>query len=235
MAVVCAVGALAGCGESDGRRVYNPEVRFEVVPSGGTTFVVESLSAGGALHRFPDDQEFSATGVFSFYLENGSPPYSGTFRRTGDGEITVNLVVTGQTGSSDTTSGAKDTLVLTGGTPVTPAVTPTTPKREVRFDVCALSGDAPTCAAAAMPAAPGLPSDLLIFGRGFTGGIGDPFVTRVISGAVPSIYFLDGARDNINGVFNGGGGYTLHVQLYVDGLLNQSNQGTGDVVLRADL
>jgi hypothetical protein len=149
----------------------------------------------------------------------------------GSQQITVTLTVimaTGQTQVSDATllPEKRTATVLTGGTlpPGTPA--PSIP--EVRFDVCApLSGQG-TCTTDAAPGA---------FGVIFNGTMGDQFTSHLLNSVTPSIYFLEGARENVNGVFmrNPLTADLLIVQLFLNGALNQTVAGSGSVILKQDL
>ena len=53
----------------------------------------------------------------------------------------------------------------------------------------------------------------------------------------PSIYFLEGAQDSVNAVFRLAPttGQTLVARLFINGVLEQTQSGTEDVLIRQDL
>ena len=242
MLVACVAMSLTGCGESGSNPPVLPEVLFQIGPApGGTgapvTFSVPTLFTAGALNTFPAGMTFTTTGVFSIYLEGATQPYGGIFvRSAGSGDITVQESIftapgTPQIVTRDTTAG-KDPPVATVVIPamVTPSTTPVAANPEVRFDICVPTSGASSCFP---PGESGIP------GVQFTGSLGDAFFTHQVGvnpvATTPSVYFLMGARDSVNGVFQSTNGQSLLVQLYVNGQLKQSSSGSGDVVVREDL
>jgi len=223
--------SLYACGDSGSSPVEFPEVRIEVRPAGPATFRVESLIGGGNNHLSVRGQEFAATSVFAFVLENAGPPYEARFTRLSGGDITVVLTLisaTGQTQVTDATGAGKDTAtVVAGGT--SPIPTPVPGRIEVRFDVCAPAAGG-TCLGS-----PG--ADAGTFGVLFSGTVGDQFDSHVLNGATPTIHFLEGARDNVNAVFTrlSFTGDPLVVHLLIDGQLHQTGASAADVVIREDL
>jgi hypothetical protein len=216
-----------GCGTTGSAPTTTAEVLFKVRPIGGgpnpaAVFTAE-LMAGGVKHAFPTT--FTATADVDFVLENAAAPYGGTFTVSeGSRDIHVVLSVTGVTDTSADSAGAAHPAVV--GT-ITPATAP--PANEVRFEVCAPSDNAASCAV------PG--SDSGDFGKPFNGSIGDAFNTHLIGGLTPSIFFLDGARDSIHAVFALAPftGKKLIARLYINGELKEEASDTGDVVLKQDL
>jgi hypothetical protein len=222
---------LCACGESGSSPVEFPEVRIEVRPAGPATFRVASLIGGGNNHVLP--QEFTATSVFTFVLENAGPPYEAKFTRVSGGDITVVLTLisaSGQTQVTDATGAGKDTarvvVEVAGGT--SPIPTPVPGRLEVRFDVCAPAAGG-TCL--------GPSADAGTFGVLFSGTVGDQFDSHVLNGTTPTIHFLEGARDNVNAVFTRLSltGDPLVVHLLIDGQLHQTGASAADVVIREDL
>ena len=109
----------------------------------------------------------------------------------------------------------------------TPSGTPAAQSPAVRLDVCAPSLGAARCdATGADPGISGIP---------FTGSFGDPFLTHLLSGTTPSIYFLQGARDSVAGVVRSTQRLNLQIQLFIDNLGKESASGTSDLVVRQDL
>lgn len=220
-----------GCGQSGSDPVVYPEVRFEVRPAGQSTFRVDSLIGGGVSHASVTGQDFIAVGPFDFVLENAAPPYQGIFTLVSGDQITVTVTVmsiTGQTQVSDATAPGKPTaMVLTGGP--APSMTPGPGNPEVRFDVCAPLRDGTSCST--------MDSTVGSFGVLFTGTLGDPFISHLLSGTTPTIYFLEGPRDTVNGVFTRQPpvGALLLAQLFINGTLKQSGASVNDVVLKQDL
>ena len=222
--------SLAGCGTSGSKPFFFPEIQFQVTPLGGpTSFKVLGLTTGNTIHTFPADQEFQVNGTFSFFLEQAKPPWTGTFQRTGSNEIQVTLLETANTMQVKTTTADNPTITLVLGGGGGPPGTPTRGNPEVRFDACALNVEIPTCADAA-----NIP-DALLFGRGLNASVGDPAVTRLMTGTAPAILFFEGATDSALGVFTSIGVYTVHAQLYVNGQLEDNQFGTTNVILKATL
>lgn len=219
-----------GCGKSGSGPVVYPEVRIEVQPAGLSTFTVNSLVAAGVNHPSVVGQEFSATALFTFALENAPPPYEASFTRLSGGDITVTLTfesATGQTVVTDSTGPDKDTaVVIAGGAPT---VTPGAQAREVRFDVCAPSADSSTCSTTG--------DDAGVFGVLFNGTAGDTFVSHLLNGATPTIYFIEAARETVDIVVtrNVVTGDPLVVELFIDGELRQTGSNKGQVIISEDL
>jgi hypothetical protein len=240
LAALC-LGALGdGCGTTGSRPTLYPEVRFEVDPvPASVTFRVDALVAGGVQHTFPADMVFTASGPFFFYFENAPPPYSGTFTVCGkpngncspagasDGNLHVKLFVPGTTEvhefNAETLVPHIPQVTISSG-PIS-AVTP--PTREVRFDLCVPFLTPGTCFTG---------GDSGLFSKSFTGTLGDASQTHELFGATPSIYFLEGAQDNVDGVFTLDQTGPLFVaQLFIDGILRQTQANTGDVIVTQDL
>lgn len=230
--VACAV---SGCGESGSDPPLYPEVQFEVRPrSGKAKFVVESLTAENVVHNeFPDPAdpsrptEFTTTGLFSFYLLNAAPPYSGRFRAT-EGEIEVTLYVRGkQEGIRGEESNG--TVVVPPGAPPPPANT--SPSKEIRIDVCGVlanqASGSSSCNTAADP--PGT------FGIVYDGSVGDPYITRTAQGPTPAVYFLENAEATVNGVFTASPGGHLNVFLIIDHDVHDIASGRENVSVREDI
>lgn len=211
-----------GCGTSGSRAPQFAEVRFQVRPTGKSVFTAE-LSANGSTHTF-GGAEFTATSLFDFVLENAMPPYSGTFTLKDGGDIDVVMSFADQTITGQTSGIGTQARVSSGTTGSTPVST----SPEVRFDVCAPSASPTNCFQ---------PDDSGIFGLPFSGTIGDANTTHLINGITPSIYFLEGAEDNVSGVFalNPFTGQNLLTQLFVDGQLKQSESGSHDVLVKENL
>ena len=190
----------------------NPEVVFSA-----------ELLAGGVKHTFP--ATFTATADVNFVIENAAPPYGGTFTVSeGSRDIEVALYVAGGFDISADSAGPAHPAVV--GT-ITPAAAP--PVNEVRFEVCVASDNAASC---------GIPGrDSGVFGLPFNGSVGDAFNPHVIGGITPSIFFLEDARDSVNGVFAlaPSTGQKLIARLYVNGELIEAASDTGEVVLKHDL
>ncbi|MGD0947282.1 MAG: hypothetical protein ABSA52_07605 [Candidatus Binatia bacterium] len=231
VAVLCLGAVGAGCGTTGSSPTLYQEVQFQVLPSGQSTFTVNELDVGGVRHTFPAGTSFTASSTFYFYFENAPPPYSGTFTLESGGDVTVKLFITptNSAKASDTTSGPGSTVtVSTGASPSSMPATPIPPTEEVRFDVCVPSLTPGTCFTQ---------GDSGIFGLPFTGTVGDAFQTHLLSGFTPSIYFLEGAQENANGVFRltPVTGDTLVVQLFINGSLRQTQANTKDVVVKQNL
>jgi len=233
VAVAVFLGALGGgCGTTGSGPIVYPEVQFLVKPAPGpVTFTVNELDVGGVRHTFPAGTSFTASSVFYFYFENAPPPYSGTFTLESGGTITVILAVTpgGLPEVSDTASGPGSVVTLsTGVSPSPPPATPIPPTQEVRFDVCVPLLTPGTCFTE---------GDSGIFGLPFTGTVGDAFQTHEVSGSTPSIYFLEGAQENAGADLRltPMSGQTLVVQLFINGILRETQANTKDVIIRQDL
>ncbi len=213
----------AGCGTSGSRAPQFAEVRFQVRPTGKSVFTAELMSANGATHTF-GGAEFTATSFFDFVLENATPPYSGTFTLKTGGDIVVVMSFADQTITGQTSGIGTQARVSNGTSGSTPG--PASP--EVRFDVCAPSASPTTCFQ---------PDDSGIFGLPFSGTIGDASTTHLVNGVTPSIYFLEGAQNNVSGVFalNPFTGQNLLAQLFLDGQLKQSESGSHDVLVNENL
>jgi len=233
-AVVAFMATLAGCGRSGSNPVLFPEIRFQVVPTGQTTFRVDSLVAGGVEHPSVIGQEFTATSFFNFVFENATSPRSGAFCRTSDtGAIKVVLTVTGQKSQTVTEGppsvGCAHPVVISSDLPGTPIVTtPTASSPEVRFDVCVPSPDASSCFTA---------NDSGIFGLTFSGTFGDLFMTYLVVGTTPGIYFLQNARDNVNAVLalQPTTGQLLRIELYINGAFIEAQSDSHNVIISKDL
>ena len=226
---------IVGCGTSGSNPPVLPEVKFVIGPraSGAPfSFTVQTLFAGGVSHTF-SDVPFTSNTLFNIFLEGASQPYGGTFARGSDSgdigvqETIVTEAATDQITTTAFTNGtAPVSVVIPVGAPI-PTMLPA-PNPEVRFDVCIPSSSAQASCFVA--------GDSGIGGEGFTGSVGDAFFTHLLIGATPSIYFLEGARDTVNGVFHADtSGQALLVQLFINGELKDTGFGTGDVVVRHDL
>jgi len=187
---VCALllGPVAGCGTSGTNPVEFPEARYRILPLGPTRFRVDSLIGGGLTHPSLGGQEFTAFSEFTIVLENAAPPYSGSFTRTGNGEMTVILSSTGASDVSDTTfGGAHPQAVVVNGAPAQSVLDATAPNPEIRFDVCSPSTNFQTCFT---------PGESGVFGVGFSGVLGDASTTHLLqpactsTGSVPCSHLL---------------------------------------------
>ena len=222
---VCGLVATLGvaCGTSGSDPTNFPEVRFRVRPSGTAKFTAE-LRTNGVKHTFPTGTTFTASSDFDFYLEGAAPPYGGTFTLAPDspGNFEVVLTVTGQSDQTASADPAHPQAVVGSAAAAAPA------SLEVRFNVCLPLSDFSTCFG---------PSDPGVFGVTFNGSVGDPSNTYLLFGTTPSIYFLEGARDTVNGVFalQPSTGQTLVAQLYINGKLIDTASGTHDVLLKENL
>jgi len=232
---------LCGCGTSGSNPPVLPEVQFSIGPqkTGAPVTFTASLFDDGIGHTFPPGLAFTTNAPFSIFLEGASMPYGGTFARGMDsGDITVRETIVTAPNVSQVSVGASTsgtapvTVVIPNGAP-TPSM-PVAANPEVRFDVCAPSGvcNSSTVNQLSCYAA----GDSGIAGQGFSGSLGDAFFTHITVGITPSMYFLEGARDTVNGVFRANtSGQVLLVQLFIDGQLKVNQCGTGDVVLREDI
>lgn len=222
---VCGLVASLGvaCGTSGSEPTSYPEVRFRVRPSGTAKFTA-ALRTNGILHSFPAGTTFTATSNFDFYLEGAAPPYGGTFTLTPDspGGFEVVLTVTGQSEQTAAADAAHPEAVVGSTAPATP------PSSETRFHVCLPLQDFSTCFGSSDPG---------VFGVTFNGSVGDPYNTYILFGTTPSIYYLEGARETVNGVFalQPSTGQTLVAQLFINGKLIQTESGAHDVLLKENL
>jgi hypothetical protein len=223
--VAALLGTLnCGCGTSGSEPTLYPEVQFEVDPvpaAGPVTFRVEELVAGGVRHTFPADTVFTATAPFFFYFENAPPPYSGTFTVLSGGNITVTLFLPGPTEARHLPGIEVAPGVTTVSSGTMSAVVP--PTQEIRFDVCVQSLTSGPCFTGGDPGGP----------APFSGSVGDALQTHQVNGYTPSIYFLEEAQDNANGVFyfTPASGQTLVVQLLINGALEETgSSNTTDAV-----
>jgi hypothetical protein len=221
-----------GCGTSGSRPTLYPEVSFVVQPSGPAEFTAE-LMANGVTHTFSDPASpdgtlhFKVTTLFTFFFEDAAPPYQGIFTLQGGERIDVTLTVPGQLSAGPfPTCGVGSTLTLPSGrcepgplnaTPGTPPARPAT--QEIRFDVCVPLVTPGAC----------FTSGDVGIDKSYTGSVGDASQTHLLSGTTPSIYFLEGAQDNVNAIFRltQVTGDTLVVQLFIDGALEQTDSKTG--------
>jgi hypothetical protein len=251
----CVVMLLTGCGESGSNPPVLPEVQFQVGPCpsdvcpGGAgapvTFTVQSLFNGSVLDTSLADMQFTTDGTFNIYLEGAVQPYGGCFVQVGDSDILVReLINIAEQGTPQpairacaSQNGPLATLVLPGSSncpdlqQVCPSpIMPVSPNPEVRFQVCAPRPGESSCMTS---------GDSGIAGITFTGSVGDANFTHEVGqqvvAATPSIYFLIGASDSVNGVFDSISGQFLIVQLWINGQLRQTSSGTGSVVVREDL
>ncbi len=244
-AVLLSTFALLGlwsCGQSGSDPIQFPEVRFDVHPAGQSTFRVDSLIASGVSHSSVVGQEFTATSSFNFVLENAAPPYMGSFTLTSGDQITVTLSVIGQFGQtqvSDATAVGKATATVvtctastnppTNNLPGCPVPTNPPPSNpEARIDVCApftLPGSCSTTGAVGA------------FGVLFTGTLGDLFTSHTLSGATPTIYFLEAPQDSVNAVYVRQviTGDLLVASLFFNGVFQQTQANAQDVVLSQDV
>lgn len=222
---ICGLVATLGvaCGTSGSEPTSYPEVRFRVRPNGTAKFTA-ALRTNGILHSFPAGTTFTASSNFDFYLEGAAPPYGGTFALAPDspGGFDVVLTVTGQS-EQTATADAAHSQVSVGSTA---AAAP--PQQEIRFHVCLPLFDFSTCFGSSDPG---------VFGVTFNGSVGDPFNTYLLFGTTPSIYYLEGARNTVNGVFalQPSTGQNLVAQLFINGQLIQTESGAHDVLLKENL
>jgi hypothetical protein len=219
------VAVLAGCGKSGDHPEFFPEVRFLVAPLGGqvgTTFEVEVLASGSASHEFPNRQ-FVATQPASFFLENAAPPYKGRFTWIAGAEADVILIVSGRTSQVAPLrlGPANPTIELAtlGAQPDAFAISPGDP--EVRLEVSSSPG--------------GL----------FLGTIGDFFLSYnvgltldadpILVPRAPAIIFFEDARDTVSAVFRNPSGFDLTIDLYLDGVLRESDTSDKDAIIKRDI
>jgi hypothetical protein len=227
--------AASACGTEDSDPPLFNEARFEVIPQGGeTTFEVLSLIGGTSMHTFPEGTTFTSSATFNFFLENAPPAYTGTFRKMDGAEIRVCLSVGEQifVNCADTDP-QNPTVTVAAGDPPDNGAEPQVPNPEVRFDVCAPNDGENSCNVAEA------------VGRfvDFTGTIGDARVTHLLRRTTnaasllktPSIYFLEGAEDEVSGVFRGAASLPLFVELLVNGAVKDRAFSSGDVIVREDL
>jgi hypothetical protein len=222
---------IGGCGTSGSSPTIYPEVQFEVDPNPApVTFRVDELVAGGVQHTFPADMVFSATGPFFFYVENAPPPYSGTFTLLSGANIHVKLFVPGTTEVHEFNAytDAPEITEATVSSGPSSGATPAT--QEIRFDVCVPSLTPGTCFTSGDEGVSSLP---------FSGSLGDAFQTHLVNAFTPSIYFLQGARDNVDAVMRLSPvtGQTLMVQLFINGALEQtaSSSSSDGAIIQKDL
>jgi hypothetical protein len=228
------LGASA-CGTEDSDPAIFSEARFEVIPQGGeVTFEVLSLVGGSIKHTFPEGTTFTSSATFNFFLENAPPAYEGRFRKLDGAEIRVCLSVGEQIFVSCANSDAQNaTVTVVAGSSQDAGIEPQVPNPEVRFDVCAPNEGESACEVTGA------------IGRfvDFSGTIGDPRITHLLRRSTntasllktPSIYFLEGARDDVNGVFRGAASLPIRVELLVNGGVRDRAFGGGDVIVREDL
>lgn len=217
----------AGCGESGSNPVLYSEVLFQVVPAEGgqASFSVNELVAGGVSYPVGTDTVFAITQPFSFFLEGAAPPYRATVVRNGSANITVRAFRNEAQVSEASTTAEKESatvvVMVSGQSPEPLPPTPANPA--VRFDVCApLSTSCSTSGDVGVT-------------RSFTGSLGDPFTTHLVSGFTPAIYFLAGARDNVAAVLEAPSNQELQIQLFINSELSQTSRGVGQVIVQKDL
>lgn len=101
---------------------------------------------------------------------------------------------------------------------------------DVRFEVCApLSGE--TCSVAGKAGDP--PNT--VYGRFVSGSVGDIASTFLVGDETPAVYFLNRAKDNVSAVIGAADDEPVQLQLYIDNQLEDSDQGSGDVLIRRDI
>jgi hypothetical protein len=232
VAAVCLGTLGGGCGTTGSKPTLYPEVRFHVEPTGGSTFTVDEFVVGLASspavtvrHTFPPGTVFTATSGFDFYFENAAPPYTGSFSLVSGGNIDVTLTVSDKLYDDVSTSGVGTTAAVTSSQQ--PMPTPIAPTQEVRFDVCVPFLTPGTCFTQ---------GDSGLFGKAFSGTLGDVYQTHGLNGSTPSIYFLEGAQENASAVFRlVQTGPMFVAQLFINGTLRQTHANTQDVIIRQDL
>jgi hypothetical protein len=234
-AAVCLSALSGGCGTTGSRPTLYPEVKFRVQTEGGSTFTVDEFVVGlpsnpavAVQHTFPPGTTFTQTSDFSFYFENAAPPYTGSFSLVSGGNIGVTLTVSDKSYEPVWTSGVGTTAVVTSSQQ--PMPTPIAPTQEVRFDVCVPLLTPGTCFITQ--------GDSGLFGKTFTGTVGDASQTHELNGSTPSIYFLEDAQESADGVFTlDQTGSVLVAQLFINGTLRQTQTGAGtkNVIIRQDL
>ncbi len=231
--LLCLLLGVGACGTSGHDVPEYPEVRFTIEPAGGGggfRFLLDTLFANDRYETYLTGTEFAATGPFHIVYENAQPAYGGRFTR-GDGspdlKVTLGVITaSNQTNVSDSTLGPKDTAtVITGGSPPRPEDLETS---EVRFHICVPSPDRDACFSDSGSGTPGIP---------FTGTIGDTISSHQINGTTPSVYFLQKAQDTVNAAITrtGSKGPSLRAELYINGILKDTQTGTGDLIFREDL
>lgn len=233
-AAVALFGA-AGCGTSGSNPTEFREIRILIEPNGGgvAQFEVVSLIAGGVSHPHFVGQQFTAP--MTIALLNAQLPYEAKFKQLGTNSIHVRAIVSNSSETSADSSETTLAVVPPEGSTVSGSEPPASP--EVQFNVCALLPGHSSCLT---------PTDPGLNGLGFSGTIGDPATTHVLPPAcsanisqpcttTPTVYFLEAARDSVNGVFNGGLDQPFRVELLIDGTVEESSQGTGDLILQKDI
>jgi hypothetical protein len=252
LAVFVVALAIGGCGESGSNPVLFPETIFSVTPSGGGVFAVDFVDGGGVRHLFPANVQFSGTSTFVFHILGAPTPFNGRFKRISGGDIEVVLTVAEQPsvgplfstnlpGCCQTTEQSCQSCFVdadcaaspTGASCVQTLDIPPGPgpgpvpraNPDVRVDVCVPFPGTSSCS---------LNGDAGVFGQPFSGTIGDQFITHLVNGSAPSVYFLTNARDNVSAVVSGSG-QLLQAQLFINDQLTDTESGTGDVIIRHDL
>jgi hypothetical protein len=220
--------SLSACGDKSGSPAeFFPEVRFLVEPLGGqqgTTFSVNFLASASAMHELQPGRTFTATEPVGFFLENAAPPYAASFTWIDGAEADVALIVAGETIQISPVRlgpGNAGSLEISGGDGDPDDLATESGRLEVRLEVFADPGTL------------------------FQGTIGDFFLSYDVGLTVddderlrpraPAIIFFEGARETISGVFRNANGLELTIQLYLDGVLKESDTSKKDAIVSRDL
>lgn len=227
-ALVIPLMLLPGCGKSGERETRPIEVAFRVTRPGGVPFQVAALQAANADHRF-GERVFESTHLF--VMENARQPVSGTFRNLStDQSVTIEIYFGDLLMKSEPIPpGACCTVSLDEGcaqaNDVCPEPAPISMETEVRFEVFSLSP---------------------ITGIGFTATLGDESATNVTACAVsgdfcrtPATFFIEEARGSISAIFikraDQDPDTVFQADLFIDGVLRESETDDEDVVISVDL
>jgi hypothetical protein len=220
------MAALSACGRSGKHPEFYPEARFIIEPLGGqagTTFQVEYIADGVSRHVFQDGRTFTATEPVSFFLDNAPPPHGARFTWLEGAEADVVLVVSGQTiqfspvrlGPSNPTVELKS-VDRDGGTLATE-----TDRPEIRLEV---SADPGTLFQATIG------DFFLSYDTGFS--IDDE---ELLQPRAPAIIFFENARETVSAVARNANELEITIDLYVDGILKDSDTARKDAIVKHDL
>ncbi len=237
---VVVLGAIS-CGTSGGGSPHPrpAEALFFVRGVSGTPFQVAALEAENAAHvdlinGVTNTTEFQVP--YTFVMLNADPVVSGIFRNTDPNlPITVTLVLGFDIANVQEIPPGACCIVTPGAVCVPdplPCDHPPPPfGLEVRFNVVSFTSIPP-------PPPPQVP---------FTAAIGDlvngtDATNCVFSGSTsncqtPVVFFLEGAQDQVAGVFNkaDNSDFGIHAELLVDGALKSTEVGRTNVIVQTNL
>jgi hypothetical protein len=215
-----------GCGSSGSPAEFYPEARFQVEPLGGqegTTFAVEYIASGNAMHFFQTGREFNATEPVGFFLDNAAPPYGASFRWLAGSEADIALIVSGRTIQvSPIRLGPDNEVVELKSIPPNGETLATETQRpEVRLEVFADPGTL------------------------FQGTVGDFFTSYDIGftfddderseARAPAFIFFERPRETISAVVRNANQLEITINLYINGELTQSDTSQKDAIVKKDL